>query len=66
MLRLPRFLRESSGAAPAGGDLVDAFRLTGYFLDRHVYGPRGLEVPGARERLVALVAGLRPAVNAGG
>ncbi|MCB1488319.1 MAG: DNA repair protein RecO [Bauldia sp.] len=65
MLPLPRFLRETSATPPAGGDLVDAFRMTGYFLDRHVYGPRGLEVPGARDRLVALVAAMQPAVETG-
>lgn len=56
MLPLPGFLRETPAETPAVDDVVDAFRLTGYFLDRHVYGPRGMEPPDARERFVALVA----------
>ena len=56
MLPLPAFLRMPPGPPPPAGDLVEAFRLTGYFLARHVYEPRGLDPPDARARLVALVA----------
>ena len=46
-MRLPEFLR--TGAEPAAaGDLADAFTLTGFFLDRHAFAPRGLPMPDAR------------------
>lgn len=56
MLALPAFLLAAPGARPVGPELTEAFRLTGFFLARHVYEPRGLLVPDARERFVALVA----------
>jgi DNA repair protein RecO (recombination protein O) len=59
LMRLPLFLRqktlrqESEDAAPlAPGDLVDAFALTGFFLDRHAFAPRGLPLPEARAHFV--------------
>ncbi len=56
-MKLPRFLLEPASAAPVEPDeLAQAFRLTGYFLARHVFEPRGIEPPEARERFVALVA----------
>ena len=55
LLPLPAFLRDD--AAPASGqDIADAFRLTGFFLERELFGPRGLKLPDAR---AALVNGLR-------
>ena len=67
MLALPRFLVEAPGATPDVADILAAFRLTGYFLDRHVYEPRGLEPPGARASFLALLARSRAvAVAAGG
>ena len=32
-----------------------AFALTGFFLDRHAFGPRGLALPDARARFVSAV-----------
>ncbi len=57
LMRLPVFLRqsqdqESDHAPPSPGDLVDAFMLTGFFLDRHAFAPRGLPLPDARAHLV--------------
>jgi DNA repair protein RecO (recombination protein O) len=51
LMRLPVFLRQQT-AAPAPGDLVDAFALTGFFLDRHAFAPRGLSLPEARAQFV--------------
>jgi DNA repair protein RecO (recombination protein O) len=34
---------------PDASALDDAFRLTGYFLERHVFGPRGQELPETRD-----------------
>ena len=55
MLRLPRFLLESAVVTPDPGDLIAAFDLTGYFLSRHVFEPRGIAMPEARAGLLALV-----------
>jgi DNA repair protein RecO (recombination protein O) len=56
LLALPRFLVENGeAAAPSAADILAGFRLTGYFLARHVYEPRGIEPPDARARLIALV-----------
>jgi DNA repair protein RecO (recombination protein O) len=55
LMRLPVFLRQdekSEGAPLSPGDLVDAFTLTGFFLDRHAFAPRGLSLPQARAHLV--------------
>jgi DNA repair protein RecO (recombination protein O) len=56
LLRLPAFLTEPTAESHASPeDIVAAFRLTGYFLARHVYEARDLEMPDARARLIALV-----------
>jgi DNA repair protein RecO (recombination protein O) len=55
LFSLPGFL---IGDEPAGpGDIVAAFTLTGYFLDRHVWGPRQIEAPPVRDSLIRLIAG---------
>ncbi len=51
LMRLPVFLRQED-QPPSPGDLVDAFVLTGFFLDRHAFGPRGLPLPEARTHFV--------------
>jgi DNA repair protein RecO (recombination protein O) len=56
LLALPRFLRESDIAArPDVADIVAGFTLTGHFLARHVFEPRGLDPPEARAAYVALL-----------
>jgi DNA repair protein RecO (recombination protein O) len=56
LLALPRFLIENGGAAePRATDILAGFRLTGYFLARHVYEPRGLQPPDARARILTLI-----------
>jgi len=55
LLRLPAFL--TSDDLPGPGDIAAAFRLTGHFLERHVWGPRQLEPPSTRETLVEILAG---------
>jgi len=54
LMRLPDFLRSDHEPASAA-DVADAFALTGFFLDRHAFGPRGLALPDARARFVAAV-----------
>lgn len=48
MLALPRFLSAGAGKSADRQGLSDAFRLTGFFLNRHVYEPRGLTEGTAR------------------
>jgi DNA repair protein RecO (recombination protein O) len=54
LLRLPAFLREDTAMADAPG-LADAFALTGFFLDRHAFAPRGLAMPSERARFLTAV-----------
>jgi DNA repair protein RecO (recombination protein O) len=60
MLTLPAFLLRGSGLRAAPADIEDAFRLTGFFLERHVYQPRGLSEPEAR---AGFIAALRKSLN---
>jgi len=48
LLPLPVFLTAGSDALCDGQTLAQAFALTGFFLARHVYEPRGLSEPEAR------------------
>jgi DNA repair protein RecO (recombination protein O) len=48
LLPLPAFLRHGVRLRGDAGALENAFRLTGYFLSRHIYEPRGLDEPEAR------------------
>jgi DNA repair protein RecO (recombination protein O) len=51
LMRLPGFLRDEHTALSAA-DLADAFTLTGFFLERHAFAPRGLPLPEARAHFV--------------
>jgi DNA repair protein RecO (recombination protein O) len=57
-MRLPAFLR--ADLEPSAGDLADAFALTGFFLDRHAFAPRGLTLPEARALFVTAIARALP------
>ncbi len=49
LLKLPAFLIDRRGGEPpSAADLEAAFRLTGYFLDRHIWQPRRLNPGEAR------------------
>ena len=50
LLRLPPFLIMPDEASPE--DVADAFRLTGHFLDMHVWLPRQLDQPAVRDLFV--------------
>jgi DNA repair protein RecO (recombination protein O) len=55
LLRLPPFLTDAGGS-PSRSDVTNALKLTGYFLERHILGPRGLAAPGARDIVVKMLA----------
>lgn len=52
LLSLPAFLMPGAEVSPNAADVVAALRLTGFFLDRHVAGPRAIELPSARAQLL--------------
>jgi len=54
LMRLPAFLR-SEAAPQSADDLADAYTLTGFFLDRHAFTPRGLAMPEARGHFVSAI-----------
>jgi DNA repair protein RecO (recombination protein O) len=48
LLAYPAFLREEGYEKPERAELEAAFRLSGHFLDRDVFAPRGMPMPPAR------------------
>jgi DNA repair protein RecO (recombination protein O) len=55
LLTLPRFVIDSAAAASAP-DIADGLRLTGFFLERHVFAPFERQIPPARSRFVDRIA----------
>ena len=54
LLPLPAFLRPGVAApAPEAAEIADAFRLTGHFLARDLFAPRGLPLPDSRRAFLA-------------
>ena len=54
LLALPRFLVDDTlNAPPELPEIESGLRLTGHFLERHVYGPRGMAAPLERARFIA-------------
>jgi DNA repair protein RecO (recombination protein O) len=53
LLPLPGFLRGDRDAPPTAADIRDGLRLSGFFLDRFLLGPRGLALPDSRARILA-------------
>lgn len=60
LLALPGFLALGSGQQRGCAAVLSGFMLTGHFLAKHVFEPRGLAMPQARERVIA---GLRAAAE---
>lgn len=56
LLRFPGFLRDSNVNRPDAAELSAAFRLTGHFLARDVFSPRGVPMPQARALYLNAVA----------
>jgi DNA repair protein RecO (recombination protein O) len=57
LLAYPEFLRAAGYASASADDIAAAFRLTGHFLARDVFSPRGLVMPQARALYIAAVGG---------
>ena len=55
LLTLPAFLGEGSGQNPSPEELAAGFALTGFFLERHVFEPRGAALPDARAHFIIAV-----------
>ena len=68
LLALPAFLGAGAGRPADHVALDQAFRLTGYFLVRHVYEPRALTEPEARTGFIAALRrhAAGPAAQIGG
>jgi DNA repair protein RecO (recombination protein O) len=50
LLALPPFLVSSASATPT--DILDGFKLTGHFLARHIFEPRGITAPEQRQQII--------------
>lgn len=57
LLPLPQFLLQSVGETENLAGLGDAFRVTGYFLERHVLEPRGQRLPDVRASFLNALKG---------
>lgn len=56
LLALPAFLRDAMVDRADRTEVVSALRLTGYFLERHVFAPQNRTTPPARTRLIEALA----------
>jgi DNA repair protein RecO (recombination protein O) len=54
LFRLPAFLAQGGGASAQ--DVADAMKITGYFLNRHVFEPRGVSFPEQRAWILRRLA----------
>ncbi len=55
LLQLPAFVTRHDDCEWTARDIQAGFNLTGYFLDRHVLGPRGMTLPDARSHFLQAV-----------
>jgi DNA repair protein RecO (recombination protein O) len=56
LLALPAFLKDPAVENADRAEIEAALKLTGYFLERHVFGPQNRTTPSARTRLVEALA----------
>jgi DNA repair protein RecO (recombination protein O) len=56
LLPLPAFLLRGDAEIPSPGEIFDGFRLTGFFLQRHLFEARGETLPEARGAYLAALA----------
>jgi DNA repair protein RecO (recombination protein O) len=54
LFRLPAFLRGSGEATAA--DVIDGLKLAAFFLERHVFEPRGMRLPEQHDWIISALA----------
>ncbi|MGH6762824.1 MAG: DNA repair protein RecO [Phyllobacterium sp.] len=59
LLSMPGFMISPRVRAASAEEVMQAFRLTGYFLARHVWEPRGQHAPESRDGFLALLQRLK-------
>lgn len=59
LLALPRFLLPGNSSSVAAPDVLAAFVLTGYFLEKRVCEPQGTALPEVRARMLVRLVGRR-------
>jgi DNA repair protein RecO (recombination protein O) len=52
LLPLPGFLREDADGPTTLRDILQGLKLSGYFLERHLFAPHDRQIPQARGRLM--------------
>jgi DNA repair protein RecO (recombination protein O) len=60
LMQLPRFLVDDGGEKPSARDIANGFEITGFFLARHIFEPRGLALPDARRQFIAAILRFLP------
>ena len=55
LMQLPRFLADHDEEKPSASDVANGFEITGFFLARHIFEPRGLALPDTRRQFIAAV-----------
>jgi DNA repair protein RecO (recombination protein O) len=55
LMRLPAFLAAQDEEKPSASDLANGFQITGFFLARHLFEPRGLPMPESRRQFIAAI-----------
>jgi len=51
LLSLPEFMKGASSKDPDPETILAGLRMTSFFLEKHVFGPRGSQMPETRERI---------------
>jgi len=54
LFRLPAFLWAGGAAEP--GDVIEGLKLAGFFLERHVFEPRGMRLPEQQDWIISALA----------
>jgi DNA repair protein RecO (recombination protein O) len=54
LFRLPAFLWAGGTAAPA--EVIEGLKLAGFFLERHVFEPRGMRLPEQQDWIISALA----------
>ncbi len=55
LLALPAYVSDEFEGHVGANDITEGFRMTGFFLSRHVLEPRGLTLPDARAHFISAV-----------